>query len=34
MPWEQLEKCMQDMRKMLATLGWATESPEASEDEE
>jgi len=36
MPWEELEKCMQDMRKMFATLGWATESPEseAFEDEE
>ena len=34
MPWEELEKCMRDMRKMLATLGWATESPEASEDED
>jgi len=34
MLWGELEKRMRDMQKMLATLGWATESPEASEDEE
>jgi hypothetical protein len=34
MPWKEVETCMKDMQRMLMTLGWATSSPETSEDEE